>query len=320
MELNESKHYFDGLYGFKFIDRRKPTPVNKIRRFVNNYWLIPVFTLCLELFAVVSPPIDSPIKKLKDRNISFFKGPIILYKLISTDFPYALIGHVKEIAIVNKYTFSVDQIPAEEVTRALENRESISKIYRRVIESKEYDNTEIGGIATLEYDSGGPKFHLYEITSLNRIFSEKLHRLENSSREEFLSFIQERDSREILTKVGIDEMITNSLRKVLLSEKPNQHQKMHLIKGFIKNYDIHSEAKYILSPYDFKSILGSGSMHGKYVGLFHFHNSYMEPPSEVDIANSYMDRQLVITLGNSGIVVYDLVKGKEVIHRGDLIS
>jgi hypothetical protein len=95
---------------------------------------------------------------------------------------------------------------------------------------------------------------------------------------------------------------------------------MALIRGFVKNYDIHSEAKYILSPFDFKSALGSENIRGRYVGLFHFHNNYMEPPSEVDVANSHFDRQIVITLGDRGIVIYDLVKGKETIHRGDLIS
>ena len=46
----------------------------------------------------------------------------------------------------------------------------------------------------------------------------------------------------------------------------------------------------------------------------------MEPPSEVDIANSSTDRQIVVTLGDRGIVIYDLIKGREFIYRGDLLS
>ena len=303
-----------------FIDRRKKTTLNRLRRFFNNYWLIPVFTIYLELFAMILPPIDSPVKNLADRNLYFFKGPVIFYNLVTTDFPYTFIGHLKEIAIINKYTFNIDQIPQGDIVRALGDKESVSKIYRRVIESRGYENTEVGGIATLIYDHNKPKLRLYEITSLNKVFSEKLHKFENSSIEEFISFIQKQDSTEMLAKVGFDENITNNLIKVLLSEKPDSHKKMNLIKGFIKTYDIHSESKFILSPYDFKSFLGSGKIEGRYIGLFHFHNNYMEPPSDVDISNSTRDRQLVVTLGARGIIIYDLIKGKDIMYRGDLIS
>ncbi|MBI5097213.1 MAG: hypothetical protein HZB32_06200 [Nitrospirae bacterium] len=320
MGIESDKDYFDVVYGPTFIDRRKMTLTNRLRRFLNNYWLIPVFTLCLELFAITLPSTNSPIKNLKDRNIYFLKGPVILYNLASTDFPYALIGHFKEIAIVKKYTFNIGQVPSENVARALEHKESVRKIYRRVIESRSYDNTEFGGIVTLANTPEGPELHLYEIASLNKVFSEKLHGLKNSSIEEFISFLQKQESRETLSKVGMDEHITDNLVRVLLSQKPDKDHKRILIKDFIKTYDIHSECKYILSPYDFKSILGSSNLEGKYVGLFHFHNNYMEPPSEVDIANSSADRQIVITLGDRGIVIYDLIKGKEFIYRGDLIS
>ncbi|MBI5407182.1 MAG: hypothetical protein HZA18_05750 [Nitrospirae bacterium] len=320
MGIECDKYYFDVVYGPTFIDRRKRTPTNRLRRFLNNYWLIPVFTLCLELFAITLPPTDSPIKNLKDRNIYFLKGPVILYNLASTDFPYALIGHFKEITLVKKYSFNIDQVPSEDIARALENKESVRKIYRRVIESRSYANTELGGIITLVNTPEGPELHLHEIPSLNKGFSEKLHGLENSSIEEFIAFLQKQESRETLARVGMDEYITDNLVNVLLSQKPDKDRKRILVKDFIKTYDIHSECKYILSPYDFKSILGASNIEGKYVGLFHFHNNYMEPPSEVDIANSSADRQIVITLGDRGIVIYDLIKGKDFIYRGDLLS
>lgn len=320
MDAESRKDYFDIVYGHTLIDRRKPTLTNRFRRFLNNYWLIPVFTLCLELFAITLPPTDSPLQNLKERNIYFLKGPAILYKLASTNFPYALMGHFKEIALVKKYTFDIDQVPSEEVARAMDNRESVRKIYRRVIESRSFDNTEFGGIITLVNTPNGPELRLHEISSLNRAFSEQLHHIENSPVEEFIAFLQIQESRETLNKVGMDERITDNLVSVLKSQKPNKDQKRRLIKDFVKTYDIHSECKYILSPYDFKSILGSQNLEGKYIGLFHFHNNYMEPPSEVDIANSSSDRQIVITLGDRGIVIYDLIKGREFIYRGDLIT
>lgn len=320
MGTEELTYYIDSAYGIRRVDRRKRTRTNKARRFLNNYWLIPVFVFYLEFFAIILPPVDSPLENLKQRNLYFFRGPVVLYDLVSTDFPNTLKGHFKEIILVRKYTFNIDQVPPADIIRALKDKESITKIYKRVIESRGYHNTEIGGVVTLVYESAGPQIRLYEITSLNKIFSEKLHEIEDSSVEDFLTLIQQRESMELISKTGMDEHLTDNLIKILSSAKINKDQKKSLVKGFIRAYDIHSESKFILSPYTFKSFLGSADLEGKYIGLFHFHNNYMEPPSEVDIENSYADRQFVITLGDKGIVIYDVIKGKETIYRGDLIS
>lgn len=319
MEAEELTYYIDSAYGVRRVDRRKRTRTNKARRLLNNYWLIPVFVLYLELFAIILPPVESPLENLKRRNLYFFRGPVVLYNLISTDFPNTLTGHFKEILLVKKYTFNIDQVSPADILRALKDKESVTKIYGRVIESRGYHNTEIGGVVTLVYESEGPQIHLHEITSLNKAFSEKLHELEEVSVEDFLYFIQQRESMELISKVGIDEHLRDNLIKILSSGKIDEDQKKSLVKGFIRAYDIHSESKFILSPYTFKSFLGSADLEGKYIGLFHFHNNYMEPPSEVDIENSYTDRQFVITLGDKGIVIYDLIKGRETIYRGDLI-
>jgi len=320
METEELTYYFDDVHGIRRIDRRKKSYTNKVRRFINNYWLIPVVVLYLELFAIILPPEGPPLENLVKRNLYFFRGPIVLYNIVSTDFPHTLKGHFKEIILVKKYTFNIDQVPPEDITRALKDKESITKIYKRIIESRDYNNTEIGGVATLVYEPEGPKIRLYEIPSLNKVFSEKLHAIEDSSIEDFLTLIQQRESLELLSKTGMDEHLTDNLIKILSSAKIDEDQKKSLIKGFIRAYDIHSESKFILSPYAFKSFLGSTDLEGKYIGLFHFHNNYMEPPSDVDIENSYTDRQFVITLGDKGIVIYDVIKGKETIYKGDLVS
>ena len=313
-------YYSDSFYNTGYFDRRKKSFTNRARRQLNNYWLIPVFILYLELIATVFPPFNSPLKNLEDRNLNFMRGPVVFYHLITTDFPYGMIGHFKEIAIVKKYTFNIDQASSGDMLKALGDRDTVRKIYRRVVQSRDFDNTEIGGIATMEYTSHGPRLHLYEIPSKNKVFSEQLHRFENTSVEEFLTFIKDRDSREILIDVGIDERMIDNTIKVLLSVKPDNDRRVALTKNFISNYDIHSESKYILSPYDFKAFLGSAELSGKYIGIFHFHNNYMEPPSDIDVENSSTDRQLVITLGDRGIVIYDIIKEKEVIYKGDLIS
>lgn len=342
MDVSNVNCYTYSISDLPFVDRRKKTLTNRVRRFVNNYYLIPLFILYLEFFAVIIPPIDSPIKTITKRNLYFLKGPIVIYKLVTTDFPHVLMGHFKEIAIVKKYALNIGQVPPENIVKALKDKESIRRIYRRVIESRGYNNTEIGGVAFLAYEADGPELRLYEIPSMNRAFSEKLHSslppplkqvqgqgfgspmqampLEDSTVEEFISLLTEMDNRELFKRVGIDENVIEGLIRKLQSDKPDKDQKMALIKDFIRAYDIHSESKYILSPYDFKSFLGSIDVDGIYIGLFHFHNNYMEPPSEVDIENSHTDRQIVLTLGDKGIVIYDIIKGKKFIYRGDLIS
>lgn len=320
MHVDGFHFYDDTIYGSGFPDRRKKNFPNRLRRQVNNYWLIPVFLLYLELIATVFPPFNSPVTNLKERNLNFLRGPAIIYHLVTTDFPYGLIGHFKEIAIVKKYAFNIDQVSSNDMLKALQDRDTVRTIYRRVIQSRGFDNTEIGGVATMVYTPEGPKLRFYEIPSQNKVFSERLHRLENSTVEDFLSFIREGESREVLLNVGIDESLIDRLISVLTSGKPDNNKKIALIKNFMSNYDIHSESKYILSPYDFKTFLGSADLSGTYIGIFHFHNTYMEPPSNPDVENSSIDRQLVVTLGDKGIVIYDIIKRNMIKYEGDLIS
>jgi hypothetical protein len=261
---------------------------------------------------------DSPMKNLLEKNLNFLKGPVILYNLASTDFPYTLIGHFKEIVVVKKYLFNVGQVPSGKIAGALDDRETVNGIYTRLIESKNYNNTEIGGIATLSYGPDGPKLHLHEITSINKTFSERLHKAADSSHDEVITLLQKRESMEIVARVELDEQLVEQLIDVLLSNKVSMEDKTMLIKGFVNRYDTHSELKYILSPYDFKSFLGSAELEGEYIGIFHFHNDYMAPPSEIDVANSFTDRQIVITLSDGGFMLYDIIKGKEHTYKAGI--
>lgn len=320
MGTEREEVYTDFFQSPGFIDRRKKTLTNKIRRFINDYWLVPVFLLYFELLVIVFPPFDSPLDNLAKRNLSFLKGPVVLYNIVTRDFPHVLVGHFKEIAIVKKYDFSIGQVSPEYIALAMNNKESIKRIYLRLIESRNINNTEIGGVATLVNGPKGPEIKLYEIESVNKLFSEKLHNLKQGDVKGFISLLTDEENKEILMRVGMDTNLMKNLVILLSSDDINKREKDKLIRDFIRTYDIHSESKYILSPYDFKSFLGSINLEGEYIGLFHFHNNYMEPPSDVDVQNSYNDRQLVITQGKNGIVIYDIIKGKETIYRGDLIS
>src|SRR3989304_8712956 len=166
--------YSGSFFEFNFVDRRKRTFSNRIRSSINSYWLVPVFVLYLELFTVLIPPVDSPLKNITERNLYFFKGPAVMYNIASTDFPYALIGHFKEIAIVKKYFLGIDKVPTADIAIALTNKSDVHSIYSRIIASKAYFNTELGGIAAISYDKDNRRLRLYEIPSVNKAFSERL--------------------------------------------------------------------------------------------------------------------------------------------------
>ena len=302
-----------------FVDRRKKTLSNKLRRFINDHWLLPVFILYLELFIIISSPYNS-VGNLRKWNLALLRGPIVMYKIITTDFPHVLVGHFKEISIVKRYEFNIDQVPSKDIARAMGHKESIRRIYERIIQSQHIRNTEIGGVATLIYGPQGPEIRLYEIESMNKRLSDKFHRMSPDNINAFIQLLKDEDTRAITERVGIDEGMIKNLMELLTSDKISLKDKKKLINNFISTYDVYSEYKYILSPYDFKDFLGSTHMKGKYIGLFHFHNNYMEPPSDIDVQNSYMDRQLVFTLGKHGIIIYDVIKGKEIIYTGYLFG
>src|SRR4030065_2826680 len=166
MDKNNIDGYSTSFFEFNFVDRRKSSFSNRIRRSINSYWLVPVFVLYLELFTVLIPPVDSPLKNIADRNLNFFKGPVVMYSIVSTDLPYVMIGHFKEIAIVKKYFLGIDQVPTADIAIALTNKSDVQHIYSRIIESKAYLNTEVGGIVRISYDKDNPRLRLYEIPSI----------------------------------------------------------------------------------------------------------------------------------------------------------
>ena len=318
MDKNNIDGYSGSYFEFNFVDRRKSSYGNRIRRGINSYWLVPVFVLYLELITVLIPPIDSPLKNITERNLNFFKGTSVIYNLASTDFPYALIGHVKEVAIVKKYFLGIGQVPSQDIAIALTDKREVQHLYSRIIASKAYLNTEVGGIVTISYEKDNPRLILYEIPSVNKAFSDRLKAAAEISVSEFHTLLQEEESIEILTKVEVDSEITKRLIEVLSTDSVSHQIKDKLTKDFIRTYDLHSQLKYVLSPTVFKSFLGSTEIEGEYIGLFHFHNDYMEPPSDIDMANSYLDRQIVFTLSDDGIILYDAVKGTANTYEADL--
>lgn len=294
-----------------FTDRRKKSLFNRVRRFINDYWFVPLLTLYLQFIVLFLPPGGPSLKSLYEKNIYLLKGPAVLYNLLTIDFPYTLFGHFEEVAIRAKYGLGIYQVTFDDIAASMGNNDSAGEVYSLLLRSKKYHNTELGGIVSISYEPDGPRIHLYEVPSMNRVFSERLHRAGESSIEDFCTFITDDKNIDFLGKIQGGEVLTNNMLKVLSSDTLDKTHKKRLISSFIDTYDMYSESRYILSPYDFKSFLGSTEIEGRYLGIFHLHNTLNDPPSDMDVASSYNDRQIVITFTEGGFMVYDIAKGKQ---------
>jgi len=251
-------------------------------------------------------PWGPSLKSLYEKNIYLLKGPAVLYNLLTIDFPYTFFGHFEEIAVRAKYGLGIYQVTFDDIAASMGNNDSARNVYSLLLRSREYTNTEIGGIASISYGPEGPRLHLYEIPSMNKAFSERLHRAGESSIEDFCTFIKDDKNIAFLRKIQEGEVLINNMLKVLSSDTLDKTHKKRLISSFIDTYDMYSESRYILSPYDFKTFLGSTEIEGRYVGIFHLHNTLNDPPSDIDVASSYNDRQIVITFTEGGFMVYDI--------------
>ncbi|MBI4716102.1 MAG: hypothetical protein HY760_09250, partial [Nitrospirae bacterium] len=231
-----------------FFDRRRKTLGNRSRRFLNNYWLVPVFAAYLELFAVALPSGEAPLEQMVQRNVSFVAGTGVLYDLVSTDFPHTLIGHAKEIVIRKRFDLELGQVPFEALSRAMEDPAMVKALHGRLLESRKDHTTELGGVATLSHGPEGPRLHLYEIASVNGGFSRDLRKAGSGSVPEFVACVGEEEHRAFLRKVGISDPLVERLRDVLASPRIGEGKKRRLTEQFIATYDLYSESRYLLSP------------------------------------------------------------------------
>src|SRR5581483_7963238 len=147
------------------VDRRNPRRLNRLRRFVNDYWLIPVLVCYLQLSTQVIYSADPPLERLYKGNRTFFQGIPIAYRLATDDFPYTLIGHLHEMVDHGFYKFNLRQIPHGDLELAMAAPESRQEIYDRLVASRERHQSELGGLLTVSYLSNGPKVHLHEVQS-----------------------------------------------------------------------------------------------------------------------------------------------------------
>lgn len=288
-------------------ERRSRSFPNRLRRKLNDYWLIPLLICYLQLSTQFIYPAEPPMERLYKGNKTFFQGIPIFYKITTHDFPYTLIGHFSEIADHGLYHFNLLQVPHEDLRSALQSPETGRDIYERLTASRAYRQSEMGGILTVSYRDGSPQLHLYEIPSLNSVYLDRLRELRGSTAD-FIDFLSAKENHEIFEKVGLQQRWVTDLTALLRSDRVADQMKETLIDNFIETFEALSESRYLLSPYQFKEALGKIPFSDRFVGLYHFHNGFNEPPSAIDVEQSLRKRQVVMTLSQNGWILYDVSK------------
>lgn len=305
----------DTLYLFPGDDRRSASGFNRFRRFLNDYWLIPVIICYLQLGTQIIYTTDSPLQRLEKGNRAFFQGIPIAYEIATHDFPFTLLGHFYELGIQGAYRSGIFQVPHEDIKAALALPEVQKDFYDRLVASRDYHDSEIGGLLSVSYPLGKPRLNIYPIASLNELY---LVRLRDSMEtpESLINFLEADFSEEILDGVGIRRAWVESTTSLIQSDRISEPLRRTTMQNFLEMYESLSESRYILSPYQFKAGLGRIPLDERFVGIFHFHNGLSEPPSAVDIQQSQRNRQLVFTFSESGWTLYDV--NKEVLAMVDI--
>lgn len=288
-------------------DRRSASGFNRLRRFLNNYWLIPVIICYLQLATQIIYPADSPLQRIEKGNRAFFQGIPIAYKIVTHDFPFTLLGHFYELGIQSAYKSDFFQVPHEDLKTALARPGVQKALYDRLLASRDYHDSEIGGLLSVSYASGEPKLNVYPISSLNERYLAQL-RDSMDTPESLINLLEADFSEEILEGVGIRRPWIESTRTLIQSDRISDPVRRIAMENFVEIYEALSESRYILSPYQFKAALGKIPLGERFVGIFHFHNGLNEPPSAVDIQQSQRNRQIVFTFSRSGWTLYDINK------------
>ncbi len=292
---------------FEEDDRRSATGFNRLRRFLNNYWLIPLIVCYLQLATQAIYPGDSPLERLSKGNRAFFQGIPIAYQIVTYEFPFAFLGHLYELGVQGSYKNDLFQIPHEDIKDALNDSQIQQNLYDRLLASRAHRESEVGGLLAISYQQNEPTLHLYEIPSLNEVYLNKLLEAQ-ASPQGFIALINSEPIIEIFEGVGIHPQWVKSTSNLINNNRISEKVRQTTIKNFIEMYEALSESRYILSPYQFKAGIGKMPLEERFVGIFHFHNGMNEAPSATDIQQSLRNRQIVFTFSNSGWTLYDIDK------------
>lgn len=285
-------------------DRRSRSRFNRARRALNDYWLVPVVVLYLQLLTSLITMTGEDNAGLMERNRTFLSGIPLLAELITTDFPYAAIGHGKEMA----HALGQGSASMRPIDLTYRIREEKRGIYQALLNSRNERTTEIGGVVTTTPDG---HIALYAIPSTNGAFIRELKRLPPG---QLLSRLSEPEGRELVAMLTGNEGTVDRLNRLAANPEVADAEKERALGSLLYSLEVASEARYLLWPMDFKGLLGR--MPGwHYAGVYHFHNELDTPPSDADIAASYHSRQLVFCLTEEGFDLYDIKDGIASISR-----
>lgn len=282
------------LNEWPYVDRRSRSRRNQARRFFNNYWLVPVVVMYLQLLAAAMDL--SGGKGLVEQNERFLSGIPVAAKLVTHDFPYAALGHVKEI-------YHAVEGPGTGSSRVMFHVErDKERIYRDLVASRDLRHTEIGGVVAV----AGEGARLHPITSANARFVESLEGLSTEALIHRLNLPASRDMVRVLQ--GNTHMLDRVLAlqsKAGIAEDA-RHATLDALTTSLRTV---SEARYMVEPLAFKSELGRMS-EWRFSGVFHFHNELHTPPSDMDIEASFAARQFVFCLTAEGFDLYEIDQGE----------
>jgi hypothetical protein len=287
-------------------DRRSAHPLNRLRRFLNNYWLVPVVVIYLQLLAALLNVQGTGEHGLLARNRMFFQGIPLTFEILAHDFPYAVIGHGKELA----YHWGGAGLSLPPVQVAEGVRPMREQIYAAILASQARRDTEIGGIVMLGPDG---RIVLHPVPSSNGELVRTLKALPPAAA---LAELRKPGNRPIVRALAASVGPIDRITALLDDEKVVPAERERVFSAFLYSLEVVSESRYVLLPMVFKATLGR-MPEWHLVGMYHFHNEVDVPPSLADVAASQDMRQLVFVLAPDGFNLYDLYQGNATVTHHD---
>jgi hypothetical protein len=279
-------------------DRRSAHPFNRLRRFLNNYWLVPVVVIYLQLLTALLNVHGTGEHGLLARNRLFFQGIPLTFEILAYDFPYAVIGHGKELTY-HWGGAGLAMAPAE-VSDDVHPMDA--EIYRAILASQARHDTEVGGIVMLAPDG---RIVLHPVPSSN---GDLVRTLKALTPEAAIAELRKPVNRPIVNALAASVGPIDRISKLLDDPKVVPAQRERAFSALLYSIEVVSESRYVLLPMVFKATLGR-LPEWRLVGMYHFHNEVDVPPSLADVAASADMRQLVFVLEPDGFNLYDLYQG-----------
>jgi hypothetical protein len=285
-------------------DRRSVHPFNRLRRFLNNYWLVPVVVIYLQLLAALLNVHGSGDNGLLARNRMFFQGIPLTFEILAYDFPYAVIGHGKEIT----YHWGGDGLSMPPVRVAEGVRGMRQEIQRAILASQARRDTEVGGLVMLTDDG---RIVLHPVPSSN---GELVRALKALPPEAALAELRKPHNGPIVRALATSVGPVDRIAALLSDPKVRASERERAYDAFLYSLEVASESRYVLLPMVFKATLGR-MPEWRFIGMYHFHNELDVPPSPADVDASADMRQLVFVLAADGFNLYDLYQGNATVSH-----